>query len=160
MRFQHPPLPQRTIGASPSTIVKPPVPKPNDQSQWYSPIIFPIIQVDLYSNKIPTPVLYIQECTFLISVSPLREGANYAHCTAQYFTLLTITGAVYVLEIPAFYEPHIPSLRSYQVLAENNLIWCRSKYVVVVLQSENPLLFFRLRLSSSPHPLSDVVPKE
>jgi len=40
---------------------------------------------------------------------------------AQYFTLLTITGAVYVSEIPAFYDPLILSLRPHQVRTEKTL---------------------------------------
>jgi hypothetical protein len=74
--------------------------------------------------------------------------------------LLAITGALYVSEIPGFYDPFIHSLHPYQLHTENNFICCRSKYVVVVMQSEKTLLFIMLMLCSSPHSLLDVVPKE
>ena len=58
------------------------------------------------------PIIYIQEC----------ERARHAHSTAKYFTLLTITGAVYVSEIPAFYDPLILSLRPHQVRTEKKTL--------------------------------------
>jgi hypothetical protein len=76
---------------------------------------------------------------FLYQFLPCAGAQATRTVRPQYFTLLTITGAVYVSEIPAFYDPLIPSIRPYQVRTENNLICCRSKYGIVIMQSEkNP----------------------